>query len=138
MPSERSLWQYLRKGMKGRWRAQRLEDKLSEGIPDLCYAIYGKPGCGFIELKYKAAWPKRALTPLRIQHYTQEQKLWIGSMGDLSGSVFLLLQVAKEYLLFDSEAAQYVGEYTRGELTADAMGHWLHSVDWDELQEMLA
>lgn len=131
------MWDTLRKNMRGRWRAQRLEDKCSEGIPDLCYALPGRRGLGFIELKYKAAWPKRASTPLRLRHYTQQQRIWLRWFGAWAAKCFLLLQVGNDYLLFGWEAAQQVGELPREALLAKAAGYWRGSIDLDEFTELL-
>ena len=135
--SESALWDTVRRNMKGRWRAQRLEDKLALGIPDVCYAIKGQRGLGFVELKYQKAWPKRPTTPLRLKRYTQEQRLWLWHFGTWAEKCFLLLQVEREYFLFDWGAAQDVGELTREELHDTAMRVWFRSIDYDELTELL-
>lgn len=123
--------------MRGRWRAQRLEDKLSEGIPDLCYAIKGQRGLGFIELKHQHAWPKRTTTPLRLKRYTQEQRIWLRCMGAWADRCFLLLQVDREYFIFHWPEAQKVGELTREELYECARATWKGSINYDELTEIL-
>jgi len=137
MANENAFWATLRKKMQGRWRAQRFEDKLSEGIPDHCFAFRGMSGIGFIELKRLTAWPVRETTIVRIPHYTPLQRAWIRRFGEFSGRVFLFLQVDREYLLFDWKGAQKVGEVTRQELCMLAAGWWARSINADELQEIL-
>lgn len=93
------------------------EDMLNSGIPDLSYS--GGAVNGWIELKWLEAWPKRDATIVKIDHYTKEQKHFLLSRGRAGGRCWLLLRVGdREHLLFDSEAAQSVGEQTRAGLIA--------------------
>lgn len=138
MANERTLWNYLRKGMQPYWRPQRIEDKLSHGIPDVCYALPGVEGFGFVELKWARAWPKRATTPLRLPHFTKVQKAWLRRFGDYAYRVYLLLQVEKDYMLFDYVQAQRLGEITREQILAGGCDeHWEKRIDFEELAARL-
>lgn len=135
MPNENTFWSHIRDKMKGRWRAQRFEDKLSEGIPDVGYAIKGVRGLGFIELKYKSDWPKRPTTPLRLKHYTTKQRNWIRFFGAHADRVFLFLKVKRDYLLFHWPHTWDIGKLTKEELFSCACRTWKGSVNWDEFLE---
>jgi hypothetical protein len=138
MPSERSLWDYVRKGMRGLWRAQRLEDRLSAGIPDVCYTVRGMKGCGFLELKYKPTWPKYKHRPFTLKHFTKEQRLWLKFIGEWAEWAFVLLQVEREYLLFDWSQAQLIGELPRSELIHQVTARWEGSICWGQFARLIS
>ena len=99
--AEKSLWSYLRKGMKGKWdHVNRHEDTVSVGIADVSYYLYGN---NWIELKEVKKLPARASTGIRLgqwheggaqHHFLQKRHGW------------LLIRVnypSRIYLLFDYE-----------------------------------
>ena len=134
--SENALWKYLRDGMAAAWEAQRHEDKLSTGgIPDVSYSTNHH---GWIELKFVAEPPKRASTPLRIPHYTAEQRNWLERHGKRTGRCYLFVQVGPEYLLFDWAGAQQVGRVPMDELRGLAVARWVNRVDFHGLRQILA
>ena len=133
--SENALWKYLRDGMGATWESQRHEDKLSTGIPDVSYSTTLH---GWIELKFIAEPPKRASTILRIPHYTAEQRNWLERHGKRGGRCFLLLQVGREYLLFDWTGALSVGRVTMDELRAIAVARWSGRIDFPALRSILS
>lgn len=145
--SEAALWTNLRKKMVPRYwsEATRHEDVMQTGIADLSFIVRRqvKPGHsghhGWMELKYRAEAPKRASTICKLDHYTQDQRNWLLKKGENAGYTFLLLQLGRDYLLFDWQGAQDVGRITTAELydTAtwtskgklDARGLW-HAIIW--------
>lgn len=133
--SEADLWKYLRDGMGATWESQRHEDKLSTGIPDVSYSTTCH---GWIELKFVATPPKRPGTPLRIPHYTAEQRNWLERHGKRGGRCFLLLQVEREYLLFNWSGAQSVGRVALDELRTVAVARWSGRIDFHSLRQILA
>jgi len=139
MANERALWKALQRGMKGTWVPQRFEDKLSLGIPDVGFVLLGGGPYGFIELKRVQEYPKRETTPVRIPHkqHWKIQQAWIRRVGRLTGRVFLLLQVERDYYLFDWYAAQVVGDVTKAGLLDLAIGHWKHRMNYEELYQLL-
>jgi len=116
--NEATLRNYVRKGLHAKGvLTTHHEDMLNAGVPDLSYSVHGVHG--WIELKWLEAWPKREDTIVRIPHYTKEQKHFLLSRGRAGGQCWLLLRVGdREHLLFDSKAAQSVGEQTRSGLIA--------------------
>lgn len=80
---------------------------------------------GWMELKYVAAWPKRAATPLRIPHFTGQQRTWLTRRVRAGGRADLLLLVEQQWLLFDGHtAAAVVGHATRTDLERVARWCW--------------
>lgn len=69
----------------------------------------------WIELKALKAWPKKG-GPLRIPHFTDEQKNWARRRMAAGGEVFLLVKVRSEWFIFDGDAYQDVGNMTREEM----------------------
>lgn len=109
--------------------AVAVENSAYPGTPDVNYVE------GWIELKWLRAWPRQAETPVRVDHFRPEQKVWMRRRWRRGGAVFLLLQVRREWLLFDGPtAAKVVGTAARSELTRAALRHWREGVDWGELK----
>src|SRR5215208_255215 len=73
---------------------------------------------GWIECKRITAWPKRADTIVRLDHFTQKQKSWITRRCRYSSRVHVLLHVGRgERLLFDGAwAASHLGTLTVEEM----------------------
>jgi hypothetical protein len=132
--SEHRLWEYLRDGMGGAWAAQRHEDKLSTGIPDVSYSISRH---GWIELKYISTKPSKSTSILRIPHYTEDQRNWLTSHGSRAGLCFLLLQVEKTYMVFDWTKAWRVATLPYADHEAMATAMWKGKIDWGQLRRIL-
>lgn len=123
--------------MKKFWEAERIENRIGTGTPDVYYSINEK-SAGWIELKHLHEWPKRGTTPVKIEHFTAQQKNWMRRHGKRGVSVFLLLQVNREYLLFDWETAiRAINNYPRFELILSALHHWSNRIDYNELKKEL-
>jgi len=104
----------------------RIENAVALGMPDVNY-LYG-----WIELKHKHEWPKRDDTPLRLTHFTPEQKTWLYRRHHLGGRAFLLLRVKNEFLLFDGKMARaVVGNVCRIALIKAALAYSPKGFDWD-------
>lgn len=89
----------------------RIENRVGTGFPDVNYIE------GWVELKHADAWPKRTGTPLRLDHFTPQQRSWLMRRWWSGGNVWLLLRVAGEWMLFDgATAASRVGRVPRQEL----------------------
>lgn len=76
------------------------------GIPDINCSE------GWIELKWMKRWPKNAAkSPVLLEHFTAEQRIWLARRCARGGKAWLLLCVEKEWLLFDGRwAAEHVGK----------------------------
>lgn len=109
-----------------------IENGISAGVPDLNYLH------GWIELKQVKAWPKRATTPLRLDHFTPQQRRWISRRHRAGGPVFVLLKVAREWILLDGEVAvEHLGRVSRSELYDLANSAWPKRMNWNQLAEAI-
>jgi hypothetical protein len=100
--------------------AVRIENSCGKGVPDVNYVG------GWLELKQQDNWPKRPTTKVRLDHdLTKEQRIWINRREKKGGTVFVLLQVARDYLLLSGgTAATIIGESTEAELREAALHVW--------------
>ncbi len=102
------------------------------GCPDVNYAE------GWIELKWRRAWPKGEDTPVTIDHFTVAQRRWLNKRFMAGGNAWLLLQVQHEWLLFTGrDAKDYVGLLTRKGLYKVARARWTNGLKKEGLIECL-
>lgn len=97
--------------------AQPVENICVVGYPDVEYIG------GHIELKTLDKLPVRG-GPVRIEHYTAHQKLWLLNRWRKGGRAFLLIQYKREWLLFDAIVAQDVGTMTYETMKARTIAYW--------------
>lgn len=116
--SEAGMWEAIRPRLK-KFDPVRIENVVGSGTPDVNY------NDGWIELKYLDAWPVRDNTPVRIDHFTPQQKAWLVRRESTGGKAWLLLKVGKtDWLLFTGmTAAQHVGKVAQQELYELAHAH---------------
>lgn len=84
---------------------------------------------GWIELKWLRSWPKRPGTPVAIEHYTPQQKLFIRKRHSLGGRAFLLLQCRREWLMFKHPVTMDVGKLTKQELIDSSFAYWKNGLN---------
>jgi hypothetical protein len=102
------------------------------GVPDVNYSE------GWIELKALEHWPKREDTPLRIPHFTPQQRIWVIRRLRAGGRVHVLLTVGQDWLLFSGHfAAERLGDAPRAELFASAVASWRGTPPAEDLIESL-
>ena len=124
--SESAFWTVVRKHLSPYGRLVRLESGLTEpGIPDVAYCFLGS--AGWLELKSVAEWPKRATTPLRIDHLTLEQVLFLETWTrhPSRGQAHGLFRIDHDYLLLDAPLVRAVLErqVMRAQLIKRAVVH---------------
>lgn len=113
--------------------AVSVENHVYPGTPDVNYVE------GWLELKWVRRWPRGADTPVRVEHFTQEQRVWLRRRATRGGRVHLLLQCRHEYVLLDGlRASVLLGEATREQLVDAAVGHWTNGINWRELRLLLS
>lgn len=115
-----------------------VENDVLPGYPDI-EGVVNRFGF-VIELKLIQSWPVRPRTPVRISHFTKQQKLFLRSRWRAGGAAFLLLRVvdSKEWLLFSGSDVREIGEtLTKGELLSLAEKVWFHKLDAKELTEVM-
>ena len=129
--SESSMWDTVRVKLRG-FDPVRVENVVDNGTPDVD-TIHG-----WIELKHKDAWPKRPGTPLRLPHFTPQQRTWLFRRVLSGGRAFLLLKVANDWLLFDGAvASRILGGKTKDELIAFSLAYWPNSLLEEEFRTCL-
>jgi len=115
MRSESAMWKKVRPFLlAAKLDPVRVENPIHPGTPDVNLA-----NGHWIELKSVEDWPARESTCFRIQHFTQQQRVFLYRRWKYApGSTFLLLEVraTRQWLLFDGDvAAKVVGLVTTAE-----------------------
>lgn len=126
------MWQQLRPLMKvAGMDPHRVENLCEKGTPDVNYTR------GWLELKYVTRWPRRG-GPLRVDHFTPEQRVWLQLRALSGGTALLMLKVGEEWLLFNGViAAKYLGESTREQLYKLTIARWTSKPGAEELSRWL-
>ena len=88
-----------------------VENSCCVGTPDMCVLHNGV--YAWVENKHLPAWPKRPATPVRVAHFSWEQKLWLLLHGEAGGLGWLFIQVDDDYLLFDWRWAQVIDTHPK-------------------------
>jgi len=135
---EKSLWSYVRKGMKGRWdHVTRHENMVSTGIADVSYYLDGN---GWIELKNVKQLPKRATTGINLgqwhmnggaqRHFLIKRHGWL---------LVRVLRPKRVYLLFEWEdLPPWERPYwTWDEMQKHFYANWVGSIEFNELEIIL-
>lgn len=125
--NESGLWRYLQRGMGARWKAERVENRLAAGFPDVFFTIDGTHG--LVELKYL---PKKKKT-ITIRHFTDEQRTFSYRHGTP-----ILVQIEDEYLLFCSSACLDLGKGQSFDWHLEEAAYWWTGlIDFDGLKSAL-
>lgn len=126
--SEAGMWDALRPLLRG-FDPVRVENgAVGAGTPDVNYTE------GWIELKYAERWPPLG-GPLRVDHFTKQQRVWLTRRRRAGGLAFLLLKVGEgEWLLFDGAvAAAFLGKVPQNELYRLATVRWTRKPKAEEI-----
>jgi hypothetical protein len=128
---EQALWAYLRRGLRGRWHAQRHEDRYAVGLPDVSYALDGVDG--WLELKALDYAPVQVNVGL-----TAVQSAWLTLRGRAgNGQCFVLVRLGQEHLLFSWQARDLVHKIPVDVLRSMAVARWIRGIDFVELVRLL-
>lgn len=142
---ERNMWNRMNVGLMlaigpKHLRMQRIEDAYSSGIPDVAFSASWKRKriAGWIELKRVLKYPVRKATPIKMEHFTKEQKLFLKLHGRLSHSAYLFVQVENDYYIFDHINIDKLGdEYDRADFERLCCGMWRGGCNWKEVYMVL-
>jgi hypothetical protein len=135
--SESNLWKNTKNGMSSYWRAKRIETAEALGVPDVNYLMRNGRG-GWIELKFKTLYPIRiSKTPVRLNHFTSDQKNWIFKYGEFGGDAWVLLQVKNDFYLFSHVFVRRIGEVRKEVLEQLAVKVWKKKINYEELKFIL-
>lgn len=143
--TESGLWQYIKRGMLGKWHATRIESSAGNGVPDVSYGIKSDQNCwgvnGFIELKYIKEYPKRKTTKIKVP-LRNEQKLWIKNRSQFTNHVWVCMRIENDfYLMRGASAITNIDEggWTKDEfvdLTRNIYC-WQDRINFDHFAEIL-
>jgi hypothetical protein len=137
MAHEAQLWATIRNRVALHGHFERIENMVSAGRPDVNYCVKGIEGN--IELKHVDRWPARPDTVLPLPHYTPQQRNWHRIRLSAGGRVYVLLQVADDYLLLHADwARQYLGvSATRADIVKQALVHGVRRFPTEQVIKQL-
>jgi len=98
-----------------------VENPALPGTPDVNYAE------GWLELKSLTRWPANRNTPVRVEHWTPEQKVRHLRRSRVGGETYVLIESVQEkevLLLEGGVAARILGRVPVPELRAAAVARW--------------
>lgn len=101
--------------------AVAVENSALPGTPDVNYVE------GWLELKSVPCWPTNIKVPLRVEHWTPEQKVWHLRRSRAGGETYVLLEVVNPgtcMLIRGDVAARILGVASYQELAAVAVVEW--------------
>ena len=129
--SEAAMWDSLRPVIRS-LDPVRMENPIVPGTPDVNY------NHGWVELKFAERWPPRG-GPLRVDHFTRQQRTWLTRRRKAGGRAFLLLKVGEtEWLLFDGAvAAAMLGQVPRERLYEVCVARWTRLPRTEEICKCL-
>lgn len=137
MGSESSLWSTLRKNMKEYWEPERVENPAGPGTPDVYITMKANGKMHWIELKHVHKYPKRATTIIKVDHFSPQQKSFIRRHSKYGGSVWVMIQIEKDYFFFHGFNALNIGELTKEEYFTGADRVWKNRINYTELVDCL-
>lgn len=98
-----------------------VENPVLPGTPDVNYVG------GWLELKSLDRWPFRESTPVRIEHWTPQQRVWHVLRARAGGRSFVLLEIVDPgdvLLLGGPDAVTFIGKANRARLLELALARW--------------
>jgi len=131
---ESNTWKTLRRALKS-LDPVRIENRLEKGTPDVNF-LYG-----WIEVKQIDKWPVRKETPLRVPHFSPDQRTWLRRRWRAGGLAAVAIKVERDWLLFDGPvAASILGHNDKRFLIKEARGHWVGQLkdeeQWEKKQQL--
>jgi hypothetical protein len=109
-----------------------VENPACPGTPDVNHVQ------GWIELKQIKEWPSKSGSMVRVEHFTQQQRIWLRNRCRFGGRAHLLIRVGCDWLLLDGRyAADALGVAPKHELIAHAVAYWPKRLNEEELVRCL-
>lgn len=112
--SEGHLWSRTRDELSPFGKLHRVENGIAKGTPDVAWLLrrYPKvpPVAGWLELKHEAAWPSSDDRPVIIRKLRREQVDFAEEWTAAGGRSMFLIQVGRDYVLFDAATARLIFE----------------------------
>lgn len=112
---EGRLWQRMRPGIAPFAFAQRIENVVGEGVPDVVLHSRTNGRCAFVELKCRPIAPVRSSTPIFKGDYglNPDQIAWIYERASAGAAIFILGQCADELWLVHGQFSRELATYSR-------------------------
>jgi hypothetical protein len=116
--SEANLWKRMRKGIQPYAFAQRLENLVGDGVPDVVLHSRNHGGTCFVELKYRPEVPKRHSTPIFTGGYglRPAQVAWIQCRADAGANIWILGQCSNSLFLINGRYARDLAAMTNDDI----------------------
>lgn len=114
---EQRLWDWLRDRLQGHWFAERIENELRAGVPDVYFSH--TRARGWAELKVLDHWPRIDSTKVRIPSWTAQQRNWMRQHRQCGGHAWLVVGVEQSgevLILPDVTALQAIDQWTQDEI----------------------
>jgi len=131
--TEQRLWDRMRARLQGKVRLERIENLVSEGIPDVLALVDGRVTP--IELKAIEDFPVRISTPLlgTAKGLSVEQRNWHMEWRRWGGTSLVLVGVGSKVLyVIEGRHADLINEFSREAFEQHALAR-----SWDELAHLL-
>ena len=112
---EQRLYDWFRRVIGPAAFIERVENRVKRDTPDLYIAEATMALRGWVELKVLLEWPKRATTPVRLEHWTSGQRYWANRHSLHGGQCWLVVQVQEEVYVFNAATAAISMDWTRAE-----------------------
>jgi len=116
--SEARLWKRMRVGISDLCFAQRIENMVGEGVPDVILHSRNTGECFFVELKYRPGIPARAATPVFKGDYglRPAQVTWIYGRAIAGAQIWVLGQCGEHLILIHGRYARDLDAMTFSDL----------------------
>lgn len=129
---EQRLYDWLQRKIGHVAMLERVENRVKKDTPDLYLATQVHEGttvsrlAGWVELKVLEAFPARATTPVRIDHWTTGQRFWALRHRQRGGTTWLVVEVVDAGQIYVFDAAEMATE-----------GQAWTMADWGKYGQML-
>lgn len=128
---EKDLNKVILRCLKG-YDPIRVENAALPGTPDINCTL------GWIESKWMEHPPNDPDALFKIPHFTPQQRAWLMRRYCTDTKCWLILQVAKNYFVFQGNmAADYLGKCSYSQLYDYSMLTFVGSIDADRLTQFM-
>ena len=120
---EQRLYDWLQRKIGHVAMLERVENRVKKDTPDLYLATEVHEGpssrrlVGWVELKVLDAFPVRATTPVRIDHWTTGQRFWALRHRQRGGTTWLVVAVEDVGQVYVFDAAEIATEGQKWTMT---------------------
>jgi hypothetical protein len=137
---ETHLWNWLKIRMTGRWRADRIENRLTGAMSDVVYVLKGDPRARLSWMELKVIDGTTKNTVPKVLHYTEGQKDFLTDYQKegVPASLLFYDRTWGDIVLLTGESVLLLGSATGKEIREKAAYHELSvSFDVDKFVKIL-